>query len=194
MTEEDAEDTEEKTEEVPEAFITDVNWFYGASETVFKYFDEIYNNYIRGNDVQENLKTFLERNQLFDFFKIVFLQEKTFKEWIGKAEIQEEKRNKIFEFRDRYSALNTDLTLLILKNALGVINSWTHITSEYSFSMDRNVPMVDMKFLFGEKEIFHTKRDIDDVCELAKEAQSKVKDCLVTIKSENINLTLSFYK
>jgi hypothetical protein len=183
------EDTEEKTEEVPEAFISDVNRFCGTSDTVFVYFNEIYHDYVKGMDIQENLKTFLERTEFSNFFKVVFLQGKTFKEWIDKAKIQEEKRDKMFDFRDRYSDF-TDLTLLLLKNVLGIINPWNTITSEYTFSPNRNTPMIDMKFLFSEKEIFHTKRDIDDVCELAKEAQSKVKDCLVTIKSENIKATV----
>lgn len=180
------EDTKEDTEEVPEAFISDVNRFYEASDTFFAYFDEIYNSYIKGNDIQEILKTFFDRNGLFNFFKYLFFQEKDFREWIAKAEIQDEKKDKIFKFRDRYLALHTELALLLLNKNFGIINPWSRITSEYIISLSRNVPMIDMKFLFGEKEIFHTKCDIDNVCVLAKEAQSKVKDCIVTIKSENI--------
>lgn len=58
MTKEEKKAKGKEEEEVPEGFIDAVNEFYETSDIIFKCFDDIYNDYLQGKNIREELKGF----------------------------------------------------------------------------------------------------------------------------------------
>ena len=58
MTKEEKKAKGKEEEEVPEGFIDAVNEFYESSDIIFKCFDDIYNDYLQGKNIREELKGF----------------------------------------------------------------------------------------------------------------------------------------
>jgi hypothetical protein len=113
--EEEEEEEEEKEEKVPEALLKTVSDFYKESDTVFKEFDAIRDNYLKGKDIMEDLKGFRSKRPgifglIYDIFhKVVELEDK-----LDRAGIEKEKKDKIREFKERFSDLADEIDLLVL--------------------------------------------------------------------------------
>lgn len=118
MTEEEKE--KEKEEKVPEALLKTVNEFYKESDTVFKEFDAIRDNYLKGRDVMEDLKKFRSKMPgVFGLIYDIFHKEVELEDKLDKAGMEKEKRDKILEFKERFSDLADEIDLLVL-GELGV--------------------------------------------------------------------------
>ena len=118
MTEEEKE--KEEKEKVPEALLKTVNEFYKESDTVFKEFDAIRDNYLKGRDVMEDLKKFRSKMPgVFGLIYDIFHKEVELEDKLDKAGMEKEKRDKILEFKERFSDLADEIDLLVL-GELGV--------------------------------------------------------------------------
>ena len=85
MTEEEKKAKGKEEEEVPEGFIDAVNEFYESSDIIFKCFDDIYSSYLRGGDIREDLKGFI--NVKSNVFRLI-------SEILRRGEIGEKLENK----------------------------------------------------------------------------------------------------
>ena len=120
MTEEEKEKEKEEKEKVPEALLKKVNEFYKESDAVFKEFDAIRDNYLKGRDVMEDLKKFRsKRPGIFLLIDDIFHKEVELEDKLDKAGMEKEKRDKILEFKERFSDLADEIDLLVL-GELGV--------------------------------------------------------------------------
>ncbi|MCW3134748.1 MAG: hypothetical protein N2V78_10515 [Methanophagales archaeon] len=106
---------EEKEERIPEAFLKTVSDFYKESDTVFKEFDAIRENYSKGEEIMEDLKGFRsKRPGIFGLIYDIFHKEVELEDKLDRAGIEKEKRDKILEFRERFSDLADEIDLLVL--------------------------------------------------------------------------------
>ncbi|RJS69385.1 hypothetical protein CW713_11600 [Methanophagales archaeon] len=106
---------EEKGEKVPLAFLKIVNDFYKESDTVFKEFDTIRDHYSKGADIMEDLKGFRnKRPGIFGLIYDIFHKEVELEDKLERAGIEKEKRDKIFEFKERFSDLADEIDILVL--------------------------------------------------------------------------------
>jgi hypothetical protein len=109
------EEEEEKEEKVPEALLKTVSDFYKESDMVFEEFDAIRDNYLKGKDIMEDLKAFRSKRPgffglIYDIFhKVVELEDK-----LDRAGIEKEEKDKILEFKERFSDLADEIDLLVL--------------------------------------------------------------------------------
>ena len=100
----------EKEEEVPEGFLEAVSKFCDAYDFIFKRFDEIYMDYLRGEDIRKQLRNFEKTaGIIFPLIRDLFLREEEVKKWLAKEHVEEEKIQKIMEFKSRYSGLELSL-------------------------------------------------------------------------------------
>jgi hypothetical protein len=106
----------EKERKVPEALLKTVNEFYRESDMVFKEFDEIRDSYLKGRAIVEDLKKY--RSKKVDIFWLIydiFHKEVELEDKLDKAGVVKEKRDKILEFKNRFSDLAEEIDLLVLE-------------------------------------------------------------------------------
>lgn len=118
MTEEEGggEKGKEEEEKVPRTLLKAMDDFYRDSEAVFKEFDEILATYSKGEDIMDDLKTFRSKNPgIFTLIYDSFHKEVELEHKLDKAGIEQEKRDKIEEFKDRFSDLADEMDLLVLE-------------------------------------------------------------------------------
>ena len=109
------EEGEEKEEKVPEAFLKIVNDFYKERDTIFKEFDAIRDNYLKGNDIMEDLKVFRsKRPGIFTLIDGIFHKEVELEYKLDKTGVEKEKRDKLREFKERFSDLADEIDILVL--------------------------------------------------------------------------------
>lgn len=105
--------TEEK--KIPEMFLKTISDFYNDSDAIFKEFDEMRDKYMNGQDVMGDFKRFRsKRPSIFLLIYDIFYKEVELEEKLGKPEIEEAKRDKILEFKDRFSDLADEIDLFVL--------------------------------------------------------------------------------
>ena len=191
MTKEEKKAKGKEEEEVPEGFIDAVNEFYESSDIIFKCFDDIYSSYLRGGDIREDLKGFI--NVKSNVFRLIYeiLGGEEIGEEIGeKLEnkgITKEKRDKIVEFRERYSALANEVVLTRLEEDRGFFNVPTGVLPKFTFDEDISVPVIELKVFSGRKEIMYLKGPTMIVYNrIIKLLQRIVKDCLDEMKDKHI--------
>lgn len=182
------EEKEGKGEEVPEGFVEAVNEFYDLSDIIFKCFDDIYSDYLRGKDIQEDLKGLLNnKSHIFNLIRDILLAEEGIKEWFDKAKIEGNKRDKIFEFAQRYSDLRDEMVSLILKENFGWFNCWIDLLSDCEFDERQNTLVMEIKLLsVSNKKILHMKYSIDNIYELVSEIQLRIKGYLSENRDKSI--------
>ncbi len=112
MTEEGEEKEEEK---VPESFLKAVDGFYKKREEIFKEFDAIRDNYLKGSDIMEDLKVFRsKRPGIFTLIDSIFHKEVELEHKLDMMGVEKEKRDKILEFKERFSDLADEIDILVL--------------------------------------------------------------------------------
>ncbi len=118
MTEEEGGGEEGKGEEekVPRTLLKAMDGFYKDREAVFEEFDEILATYSKGEDIREDLKEFRSKKPaIFTLIYDIFHKEVELEDKLDKAGIEQEKRDKIVEFKNRFSDLADEMDLLILE-------------------------------------------------------------------------------
>ncbi len=109
------EEAEEEEEKVPETFLKVVSEFYKESDMIFKEFDAIHDNYSKGADIIEDLKKFRsKRPSVFGLIYDIFHKEVELEDKIDRAGIEKKERDKILEFRERFSDLADEIDILVL--------------------------------------------------------------------------------
>ncbi|MQY54348.1 MAG: hypothetical protein GH149_03525 [Methanosarcinales archaeon] len=182
------EEKEGKGEEVPDGFVEAVNEFYDLSGIIFKCFDDIYSDYLRGKDIQEDLKGLLNnKRHIFYLIRDILLAEEGIKEWFDKVKIEGNKRDKIFEFARRYADLKDEMVSLILREYFGWFNCWIDLLSDCEFDERQNTVVMEIKLLsVSNKKILHMKYSIDNIYELVREIQLRIKGCLSENRDKSI--------
>jgi len=105
----------EEEKRVPETFLKTVDGFYRESDMIFKEFDEIRDNYLNGRDIMEDLKEFRrKRPGFFTLIDDIFHKEVELEDKLDKSGIEKEKRDKLLEFKNRFSDLADEIDLLVL--------------------------------------------------------------------------------
>lgn len=184
------EEKEGKGEEVPEGFVEAIDEFYDLSDIIFKCFDDIYSDYLRGKDIQEDLKGLLNnKSHIFYLIRDILLAEEGIKEWFDKAKIEGNKRDKIFEFARRYSDLKDEVVSLILREYFGWFNCWIDLLSDCEFDERQNTVVMEIKLLsVSNKKILHMKYSIDNIYELVREIQKRIKGYLSENRDKSIKM------
>jgi hypothetical protein len=187
MTKEEIEAKKGEEGKVPEGIKEAIEEFHRASETIFKCFDDIYSNYLRGRDVREELKGLRDvKSDLFHLIGYILSSKKEGIEKIieGKG-ITEEKRAKILEFKERYRDLEDEMDVIRYEE-IGFINPPTDFSFSFIFDEELKSPLIELKILSGRKEILHSKVPPSFVYGLVGSLQTTVKECLTEMKEENI--------
>ncbi|NQE04556.1 hypothetical protein C5S32_01680 [ANME-1 cluster archaeon GoMg1] len=118
MTEEEGGGGEGKGEEekVPRTLLKAMGEFYRDRDAVFEEFDEIQAMYSKGEDIRDDLKEFRSKKPaIFTLIYDIFHKEVELEDKLDKAGIEQEKRDKIAEFKNRFSDLADEMDLLILE-------------------------------------------------------------------------------
>ncbi len=184
MTKEKKEAKKGEEGEVPEGFEEAVNEFYESSDLIFRCFDDIYSDYLRGKDVRGDLKAFMNlKRRDFSLIEDVLSTEERIKKWLAKTGIEKEKSDKLFEFKKRFSDLEFEIIASLLED-YGFSNHWSNISSENTFKY--GWPTIELKIFAGRKEILYLKNTSTSVYNLVRAMQLKVKGCLDEIKDKNI--------
>jgi len=106
---------EESEEKIPRAFITRVDDFNRESEAIFSEFEAIKEKYKRGEDVMADLKQFRsKRPGIFTLIDDLYHKEVEFEDKLERAQIDEDKRQKMLEFKQRFAELADEIDLLVL--------------------------------------------------------------------------------
>jgi len=190
MTEEEKEAKKKEEDKAKrlEAFRKDVEELYKSSDAIFKCFEGIYSDYLRGRDVRGDLKGFADvksaASRLISF--ILRIDKEEVEKKIEEAGITKEKSDKIFEFLERYSDLAVEIKLAALEEELGFINPVTNIAPEFTFNKERGISVIELKAFSGRKEILYLKNSSVLVYRFAKILQTAVKDCLSEMKDKDI--------
>jgi len=117
MTEEGGgEEGKGEEEKVPRTLLKAMDGFYKDREAVFEEFDEILATYSKGEDIRGDLKEFRSKKPaIFTLIYDIFHKEVELEDKLDKAGIEQEKRDKIAEFKNRFSDLADEIDLLILE-------------------------------------------------------------------------------
>jgi len=100
---------------VAEVFLKTVDSFYKESATIFKECDEILENYRKGKDITDDLREFkLRQPSIFALIDGIFHKEVDLEDKLDRAGIEEEKREKIREFKKRFAGLSDEIDLFVL--------------------------------------------------------------------------------
>ena len=103
-------------EKVPRTLLKAMDGFYKDREAVFEEFDKILATYSKGEDIREDLKEFRSKKPaIFTLIYDIFHKEVELEDKLDKAGIEQEKRDKIAEFKNRFSDLADEMDLLILE-------------------------------------------------------------------------------
>ena len=106
---------EESEEKIPRAFIMRVDDFNRESEAIFSEFEAIKEKYKRGEDVMADLKRFRsKRPGIFTLIDDLYHKEVEFEDKLERAQIDEDKRQKMLEFKQRFAELADEIDLLVL--------------------------------------------------------------------------------
>ena len=184
MGEEKEEGREE--EEVPEGFLEAVNKFCDAYDFIFKRFDEIYMDYLRGEDIRKQLRNFEKiAGVIFPLIRDLFSREEKVKKWLAKEHVEEEKIQKIMEFKRRYPGLESEIEAFIWES-YGYFHL-TGLSTRYTFDPRHGFPVIELHFFSGSREILHLRDPVGWIYNLARRIQEEVKECLREAKGYDID-------
>jgi hypothetical protein len=192
MTKEEKRAKKEEEVEVPEGFAEAVNEFYESADVIFKCFDDIHSDYLRGKDIREDVKEFRnKKGRIFDLIDDIFHTTERVKKWLEKANIGEEKKEKLFKFAQRYPGLADDIRVAYF-DKLGWINTLTNFGASHSFGPETNTPFIDLKLHSGSN-IFRTKTHANIAYLSASTIQSAVLKCVEEIKDKKWEKKVRLY-
>lgn len=177
--------TEDK-EMATKRFVEDVDFFLNLQDTILKWLDEINSAYMHGYDIREKIIN-LENGypSIYRLLVTVFYLDEN-SDFFSKSGLSSEKLDKIFELKRRYIGLK-DVVKRIQREEDGRINSWTTIDEKFSFDFDENMPRIEFKVYSGDKQIFYTKDDIDDVYSLSERMLDSVLTSIDICQDKNIS-------
>ncbi len=102
-------------EAIPRTFIARVEDFNNESESIFEEFDAIKAKYERGEDITADLKQFRsKRPGIFALIDDLYHKEVDVADKIERANIEPDKLQKLFEFKERFAELADEIDLLVL--------------------------------------------------------------------------------
>ncbi len=166
-------------------FVEDVNFFLNSQDSILKWMDEIYYAYMQGYDIREKI---INLENVYPGFYRLFLSIFYFdknSDFISKSELSSENLDKIFELKTRYIGLK-DILHRIKREEEGRINSWTTIDRNFSFDLDRNTPQIEITVVSGDKQIFYTKDNIEDIYSLSENIVDSIFSSLEMCQNKNI--------
>jgi len=103
--------------EVSEVFLKTLDSFYKESDAIFKEFDAILARYKQGEDIMDALGEFrIHHSSIFCFIDSIFHKKVELADKLRKADIGQEKRAKVREFKDRFADLADDIDLFVLQD------------------------------------------------------------------------------
>jgi len=176
----------EEEEEVPEGFLEAVNKFCDAYDFIFKRFDEIYMDYLRGEDIRKQLRNFEKTaGIIFPLISDLFSREEKVKKWLAKKDVDEDKIQKIMEFKRRYLGLEDEI-IAFTWELLGYFH-WTGLSTRYTFDIRRKIPVIELHLFSGSREILHLRDPLGWIYNLARRIQEEVKECLRGAKGYDID-------
>ena len=191
MTEKEKEEKNEgevEKREALDAIRKDSEEFYNTSDAIFRCFEGIYNDYLRGRDIRGDLKGFADvksgASRLIGF--ILRADKEDVEKTVKEAGITKEESDKIFEFLERYSDLADEIKLAALEEGLGFINPVTNIAPEFAFNEEHGIPIIELKAFSRRKEILYLKNSSVFVYSFTKILQTAVKNCLRKMKDKDI--------
>lgn len=184
--EEEKEAKKEEEEEVPEGFVDAVNEFYNSADVIFKCFDDIYTDYLQGEDIRAKLKGFLRAKPSIYHLIDDTLSGSSVEMWLDKVGVEKEKMDKIILFKKHFLDLADEIYFVSIEEEFGYINAGVNISSIFSFHEEHGIPIIELKFLSGNKELLCLKYPLVMVYAHAEVLQEIVKDCLDTMKDKII--------
>jgi len=106
---------EESEEKIPRTFIMRVDDFNRESEAIFNEFEAIKEKYEKGEDVMDDLKRFRsKRPGIFALIDDIYHKEVEFEDKLERARIDDDKKQKMLEFKQRFAELADEIDLLVL--------------------------------------------------------------------------------
>lgn len=170
------------------AFVMDIKAFSNSREFITAYLNEMYANFLHGRDIQEQLTNL--RNASPRAFRLIASmianEEEAFNDLVTKANLSEDEKTEMVKLRHAYKDLEKPIVRLVA-NARGTINHWTGFTDvKYSFNYNREVPQVEFKVFSFDKQIYHSKDDIDDIYKLSRAFHGFVLKSLNMLKESNL--------
>ena len=107
---------EEEEEQVPRTLLKAIDDFYRGRDAVFDEFDGILAMYSKGEDIRDDLKEFRSKKPgIFTLIYDIFHKEVELEHKFSKTGVEQGKRDKIAEFKNRFSDLADEMDLLILE-------------------------------------------------------------------------------
>lgn len=185
--EEEKEAKKEEEEEVPEDFVDAVNEFYNSADVIFKCFDDIYTDYLQGEDIRAKLKGFLRAKPSIYHLIDDTLSGSSVEMWVDKVGVEKEKMDKIILFKKHFLDLADEIYFVSIEEEFGFINAGVNISSIFSFHEEHDIPIIELKFLSGNKELLCLKYPLTIVYAHTELLQEIVKDCLDTMKDKIIS-------
>lgn len=168
-------------------FIEDVNLFINSQDIIIKWMDEIYSAYMQGYDIREKIINL--ENAYPSFYRLflsIFYFDKN-SDFVSKSELSPENLDKIFELKTRYVGLK-DILQRIRREEEGRINSWTTIDRNFIFDLERNTPQIEITVVSGDKQVFYTKDNIEDIYSLSENILDSVFTSLEMCQNKNISI------
>ena len=106
---------EEKVKEVSRIFLKTLDEFYKESDAIFNECDAILANYKKGGNITDVLSAFkAKRPGIFTLIDDIYHKEADLEEKLDIAGTEEEIRDKIREFKDRFTDLADEIDLFVL--------------------------------------------------------------------------------
>lgn len=176
-----------KEEKSIKLFVEDVNFFLISQDKIIKLMDDIYSAYMQGCDIRDKI---INLDNVFPGFYRLILSIFVFdrdSDFVSKSELSSETLDKIFELKIRYNALK-EIIERIKREEEGRINSWTTIDRNFSFDLDRNIPLIEFTIFSGDKQIFYTKDNIEDIYNLTDNILDSVLKSLDMCQNKNISI------
>ncbi len=107
---------EEEEKRVSGLFLGTVDDFYRGSDQIFEEFDAILSKHSKGEDIMADLKAVRSKNpRIFGLIDSIYHKEAELEDKLDSGKVKQEKREKMLEFKVRFSALEEDIDLLVIE-------------------------------------------------------------------------------
>jgi len=112
---------EEEEKKVSGLFLGTVDDFYRGSDQLFEEFDAILSKHSTGEDIMADLKAVRTKNpRIFGLIDSIYHKEAELEDKLDSGKVKQEQREKMLEFKERFSALEEDIDLLVIEE-IGVL-------------------------------------------------------------------------
>ncbi|KAF5433175.1 hypothetical protein C5S39_02000 [Candidatus Methanophagaceae archaeon] len=107
---------EEEEKKVSGGFLGTVDDFYRESDQIFEEFDAILSKHSNGEDIMADLKGVRsKRPRIFGLIDSIYHKEAELEDKLVRGKVKQEQREKMLEFKARFSALDEDIDLLVIE-------------------------------------------------------------------------------